>query len=127
MAEPVWLSRALVMAVHEEQLAEHGGAHGIREENLLESALAKPRNHFAYGEPDIFELAASYASGLARNHPFIDGNKRTSFVASVLFLMLNGHEFSAPEAEVPPIWLAFAAGELNEPEIARWLMDHSAS
>jgi death-on-curing protein len=109
------------LALHDEQLAEHGGAQGLRDDNLLESALAKPRNLFAYGEPDFFELAASYAAGLVRNHPFVDGNKRTSFVLAALFLTLNGFEFSAPEAEVPPIWLSFAAGELDEAEIASWL------
>jgi death on curing protein len=121
----VWLDADVLRAVHEEQLAEHGGAPGTRDEGLLESALARPRNQAAYGNPDVAELAAAYGFGLARNHPFIDGNKRTAFVAVELFLELNGRELMASDADCVLTMLAVAAGQMDEPEFARWLQQHT--
>ena len=117
----VWIDPGVIRAVHEEQLAEHGGAAGVRDAGLLESALARPRNLAHYGQPDACELAASYAFGLARNHPFIDGNKRTAFVACELFLVLNGCSLTAPDADCVMVMLSLAAGELEEAEFAQWL------
>lgn len=108
-------------AVHDEQLAEHGGAAGVRDDNLFESALARPRNLVAYGEPDAADLAAAYGCGIARNHPFIDGNKRTAFVAVELFLDCNGFELSADDADCVLTMLAVADGSLPEPEFAAWI------
>ena len=122
----VWIDAAVIRAVHDEQLAEHGGAAGTRDEGLLESALAKPRNLVAYGSPDVADLAAAYGCGIARNHPFIDGNKRTAFVAVELFLALNGHELVASDADCVTTMLAVAAGELDEAGLAAWLRRHSA-
>lgn len=121
----VWLDPDVLRAVHEEQLAEHGGAAGTRDEGLFESALARPRNLAAYGDPDVAELAAAYGFGLARNHPFIDGNKRTAFVAVELFLELNGHELTATDADCVMTLLAVAAGQMDETTFARWLRQHS--
>ena len=121
-----WLNRRLVDAIHLRLLQRHGGAHGIRDAALLESALARPQNLAAYGEPTVFDLAASVAFGIARNHPFIDGNKRTAFLASVLFLRMNGQEFNAEQAEAALIFLRLAAGELSETELAEWLRQNSS-
>ncbi len=126
MAEPVWVELAVVLAIHDEQLAEHGGQSGVRDRGLLESALARPRNQFGYGESSITRLAASLAFGISRNHPFLDGNKRTSLVVAELFLMLNGSELVASDAECVTTFLALAAGELSEDELATWIADHSA-
>ena len=112
------MSKAVVLAVHDAQIAEHGGGHGLRDEGLLEAALDRPRNLFHYGEPDMAALAAAYAYGLAKNHPFVDGNKRTSFVACELFLAINGHELTMDDTEAVTTWLALAAGELEEEELA---------
>ena len=117
----VWIDPAVVLAVHEEQLAEHGGAAGVRDAGLLESALARPRNLAHYGEPDLCELAAAYAFGLARNHPFIDGNKRSAFVATELFLVINGWQLVASDADCVLIMLSLASGEIDEPTFAAWL------
>ncbi len=117
----VWIDPAVVLAVHEEQLAEHGGAAGVRDAGLLESALARPRNLAHYGEPDLCELAAAYAFGLARNHPFIDGNKRSAFVATELFLVLNGWQLVASDADCVLVMLSLASGEIDEPTFAAWL------
>ncbi len=125
MAGWVWLQAAVLRAVHDEQLLEHGGASGVRDEGLFESALARPLNLAAYGEPDVAELAASYGYGLARNHPFIDGNKRTAFVAVELFLALNGHELTADDPACVLTMLAVAAGTLEEPDFAAWLREHT--
>lgn len=119
--EPVWLSRALISAIHDEQIAEHGGSPGLRDEGLLESALARPRNLAAYGEPDLAALAAAYAFGLVRNHPFVDGNKRTAFVAAELFLDLNGQDLVASDEDCVTAMLSLAAGETSEAEFAAWL------
>lgn len=120
----VWIERAVILAVHDEQLVEHGGAAGLRDEGLLDSALARPLNLAAYGEPDIAALAAAYGVGLAKNHAFIDGNKRTAFVAVELFLDLNGVELAASDADCVLTMLAVAAGGLDEDGFAGWLRAH---
>ena len=111
MSDWVWLNRAVLVAAHDEQLAEHGGAAGFRDEGLFDSALARPLNLAAYESPDVAALAASYAVALAKNHPFVDGNKRTAFVAMELFLWLNGQALNADDAECVLAMLAVAAGE----------------
>lgn len=125
MADWHWLSAEVLQAVHDEQLAEHGGAAGTRDAGLFESAMARPVNLAAYGSPDVCELAAAYGYGLARNHPFIDGNKRTAFVALELFLLLNGHELVASDADCVLTMLRVDAGEISEPELAHWIRLHS--
>ena len=117
----VWLSRDLVLAVHDEQLAEHGGATGVRDGGLLESALARPLNRAGYGDPDIAELAAVYALGLIKNHPFIDGNKRTGYVALELFIRLNGLRFPVSDANAVIMTLRLAAGDIAEAEFIAWV------
>ncbi len=117
----VWLDRQVVLAVHDEQLAEHGGATGIRDIGLLESALARPLNLVAYGEPDVAALAAAYGVGIASNHPFVDGNKRTAFVAVELFLALNGHALQADDVACVLAMLAVAASDLDETAFATWI------
>jgi death on curing protein len=119
-----WLSADVLRAVHDEQLAEHGGAPGTRDEGLFESALSRPQNLAAYGGPDVFELAASYAIALAKNHPFVDGNKRTAFVAMELFFAMNGCELAASDEDCVMAMLQVAAGEMSEPELAAWLRHH---
>lgn len=116
-----WIEDSVVWAVHEAQLAEHGGLVGVRDSGLLASALARPRNLAAYGVPDAFDLAAAYAFGLARNHPFIDGNKRTAFVCAELFLALNGQELTVSDAACVTQMLLLAAGDLPESAFAAWL------
>ena len=125
MKEPEWVLRETVLTLHEQSLAQFGGLAGIRDEGLLDSALDRPQNLFAYGKPTLFALAASYAFGLAKNHPFIDGNKRTAFVTAVLFLELNGWRFSAEEADAAVRTLALAAGEMTEAEYEAWLKANS--
>ena len=122
----VWLDPDVALAVHEEQLAEHGGAAGVRDTGLLESALARPRQRAAYGEPDAADLAAAYGYGLARNHPFVDGNKRTAFVAVELFLHLNGWQLQAEDAACVLVMLALAAGDIAEAEFVVWLRERTA-
>ena len=119
----VWIDRMLALALHERQLSEHGGGEGVRDESLLESALARPQQSFAYGNPppDLAALAASLAYGLARNHPFVDGNKRTAAVACELFLALNGATLQADNVELYPVYLSLAEGSLAENELADWL------
>jgi death-on-curing protein len=121
MSEPKWVLRSVIDAMHDMQLAEHGGASGIRDEGMLESALARPLNLYAYGEADLHALAASYAFGLARNHPFVDGNKRTAFLAAYVFLKINGLQLTASEADATHAVLRLAAGEDDELAIAAWL------
>lgn len=123
----VWLDPAVLIAVHEEQLAEHGWASGTRDMGLFESALARPHNLLADGDPDAADLAAAYGCGIARNHPFIDGNQRTAFVAVELFLALNGHALEADDAACVLTMLAVASGSLNEAAFAHWLREHSAA
>jgi death-on-curing protein len=127
MSEPVWLSLDLVTAIHERLLREFGGAGGIREAGLLKSALDRPRNRWAYEAAAVEELAASYAFGIAKNHPFVDGNKRTAFLSLVTFLGLNGIEFDVPEEEAAVVVFALAAGEMSEEGLARWIGDRLAS
>jgi death-on-curing protein len=122
----VWIEASTLLAVHEEQLREHGGGTGVRDVGLFESALNRPVNLAAYGSPDAADLAAAYGFGLARNHPFVDGNKRTAFVAVELFLMLNGWDLQADDGECVLTMLALAAGELSESELAAWIRGHSA-
>ena len=119
----VWIDRMLALALHERQLSEHGGGEGVRDESLLESALARPQQLFAYGNPppDLAALAASLAYGLARNHPFVDGNKRTAAVACELFLALNGATLQADNVELYSVYLSLAEGSLAENELADWL------
>ena len=119
----VWIDRMLALALHERQLSEHGGGEGVRDESLLESALARPQQLFACGNPppDLAALAASLAYGLARNHPFVDGNKRTAAVACELFLALNGATLQADNVELYPVYLSLAEGSLAENELADWL------
>ena len=122
----VWLSRQIVLAVHDEQLREHGGASGVRDEGLLESALARPLNRAGYGEPDTAELAAIYAIGIVRNHPFIDGNKRTGYVAMELFLDLNGIRFMATDADAVVTTLRMAASEISDEAFVDWVKQNAA-
>lgn len=122
--EWIWVAIEVAQAAHLEQLAEHGGAAGVRDARLLESAMARPQNLVAYGEPDAAELAAAYAFGIARNHPFADGNKRTAAVVSETFLVLNGYELVASDAELVVAFLALAAGDLTEDEMTDWFRTH---
>ncbi len=124
MSRWIWLRQDVLLAVHEEQLAEHGGGVGVRDAALFESALARPENLAAYGEPSIAQLAAAYAYGISRNHPFIDGNKRCAFVALELFLNLNGHELVANDASCVLTMLAVAAGDMAEAALADWIGQH---
>lgn len=118
--EWLWVAAEVAAAAHAEQLAEHGGGEGVRDERLLDSAMARPRNLAGYGNPDAAALAAAYAYGIARNHPFVDGNKRTAAVVSETFLILNGYRLTATDAELVVAFVALAAGELSEEEIADW-------
>ena len=124
--EPEWLSLDLALDIHDRQLAEHGGPTGVRDQGMLESALARPLNQWTYGEDDLCALAAAYAYGIARNHPFADGNKRTAWVFARLFLRLNGQALSFAPREAIDIVLALAAGELSEDELADWFRQHLA-
>jgi len=128
MNEPTWVLKQVVLALHSEQLAEHGGSDGIRDENLLDSALARPVNVFAYNNAaDIFDLAAAYAFGIARNHAFIDGNKRTAASVSMTFLRLNGWEVEAPKEEEYSTFLGVAEGSLEQSVLAAWFRAHAAA
>jgi death-on-curing protein len=125
MKEPVWVLRETVCALHERLLSEFGGAAGMRDEGMLESALSRPNKRFAYGSCTISELAAAYAFGLVRNHPFVDGNKRIGFATAVLFLELNRHRFTAAEVDATVRTLALAANDMNETAYAAWLEANS--
>ena len=129
MADGVrWLTLFIVERIHEHQIAEHGGEHGIRDAGLLQSALARPRNRYSYeGGADLYDLAADYAFGISRNHPFMDGNKRTAFLAAYVFLELNGVEIDADEVDVVVVMTALAAGELDQEALARWLRIHGTA
>ena len=120
-----WVGRGALELLHDESLAEHGGAPGLRDEGLFESALARPLNLVAYCAPDVAELAAAYGVGLAKNHPFVDGNKRVAFLAVGLFLALNGRRLVATQAEATAAVLAVAAGELDERAFAAWIRERS--
>jgi death-on-curing protein len=124
MTEPEWLELDIVLDFHAEQLALFGGADGIRDLGLLESALARPVNKFAYGETSLAALAAAYGFGIAQNHPFIDGNKRTALASLIVFLGLNGIELDAPQDQTTAIVLSLAAGEITEDVFTRWIADH---
>jgi len=123
MDDPVWMSIELVIAIHQRQLAEHGGADGVRDQGMLQSAISRPRKRFAYEDPTptIPDLAAAYAFGIAKNHAFIDGNKRTAAVVCETFLLLNGYSLHASDVELYPIFLSLAESSLPETELARWL------
>ena len=129
MSEWVWLNRAVIIAIHELQLAEHGGGTGVRDAGLLDSALGKPQQLNNYGEPppDAAALAASYGYGISRNHPFIDGNKRTGYVSAELFLRLNGWRLTADDASCVVTMLAVAAGDITEEAFAAWLRAHAVA
>ena len=120
-AEPLWILERVVLAVHDQLLAAHGGAEGVRDAGALESALARPRQHYAYSSPDLTELTAVYTAGLVRNHPFVDGNKRTGFAIGIVFLELNGFDFKASEEDATQAVLALAAGTLDETGCVVWL------
>lgn len=124
--EPVWLDARDANAIHDRQLAEHGGGRGVRDEGLLDSALARPVNRWSYGENDTASLAAAYAYGVARNHPFIDGNKRTAWVLARLFLAINGHRLKFDSSDAIAMMLALAAGELEEDVVAEWFRSRLA-
>lgn len=125
MEEPIWLTRAIVEAIHGEQILEHGGSLGLRDEGLLESALARPRNRWEYEpESDLATLAAACGFGIARNHPFVDGNKRAALVAVYTFLWVNGLELEAPEPEVYSMILGLADGSNSEDTLANWIRFH---
>lgn len=125
--EPIWIEPRLVEVIHERQLSEHGGSRGIRDRGGLESALARPRQLHAYGgaEVDLPALAAAYAFGIARNHPFVDGNKRTAYVVCRTFLVINGWDIVGPLSERYPVFLGLAAGEIEEFELAEWIRSHA--
>ncbi|MBL0923193.1 MAG: type II toxin-antitoxin system death-on-curing family toxin [Sphingomonadaceae bacterium] len=122
--EPHWLDARDALAIHDRQIAEHGGISGVRDANLLDSALARPVNQWNYGADDPAALAAAYAYGVARNHPFADGNKRTAWVLARLFLALNGHVLAFNQADATQMVLALAAGELSENELTDWFRQH---
>jgi death-on-curing protein len=124
MSEPEWLDIDIVLDVHAEQLALFGGADGVRDRGLIESALGRPRHKFAYGESDLAALAAAYAFGIAKNHPFVDGNKRTAFASMLVFLGLNGIDFDVPPQDATVMILSLAAGEVSEESLARWIRDN---
>ena len=125
MKEPYWLTRGEALSLHGLMLSDYGGLEGVRDENMPESALAKPRHKFEYGKPTMTELAASYAVGVVRNHPFLDGNKRTGFMLATGFLERNGYDFTATEADAAVRTLALAAGAMSEAAYAAWLEANS--
>lgn len=120
-----WIDKRALLMLHDESLVDHGGAPGLRDEGLLDSALARPLNLLAYGDPDFADLAATYGVGLAKNHPFVDGNKRAAFLSVGLFLMLNGYRLAAGQAEATVAMLDVAAGELDEAAFASWIRANS--
>ncbi len=125
MTEPVWIHLQAVFQFHDLSIAEFGGSMGIRDRGAIESALSRPRNLLAYGNPDVFDLAAAYTSGLSQNHGFIDGNKRTAFVTGALFLEINGYQLEAEQAEVIAAMLSLAEHVIDEAGYAQWLRDHA--
>jgi death-on-curing protein len=127
VSEPIWIKKATILAAHAEVLAEYGGLEGIRDEGLLESALARPRNVFTYGGVnDFHKLAAFYAIGIAHNHPFVDGNKRAAFIAMALFLAANGLRLTANQVDATNTFLEVAAGKLNEDELTAWIQKNTS-
>ena len=127
MKEPIWVSEKIVLAIHEDQLAQHGGSAGIRDENLLGASLARPKHLFTYGQPKIFDLAAAYGYGLANNHPFIDGNKRTAFMVMYTFLGLNNYWLEVEEIEVVVKMEGLTTNKETQESLALWLEKHSTS
>ena len=125
MREPYWLTREECLALHDMMLSHYGGITGVRDDHLLESALARPQQLLAYGKPSMAELAAAYTAGIVKNHPFLDGNKRTGFMLGAGFLERNGHEFHATEADAALRTLALAAGEMTETAYAQWMKANS--
>jgi len=125
VTEPFWITREVVLSTHGDLLNRFGGLDGIRDESLLESALNRPQQLFAYGDPSLFDLAAAYAAGVVKNHPFLDGNKRSGFMAAYIFLGANGLDLEAPEEEVVERTLALAAGVIGEAEYGAWLQKSS--
>lgn len=124
--EPVWLSRTVVDAIHADQVREHGGLPGVRDDNVLESALARARQKWTYGERDVAVLAAAYGFGIVTSHPYRDGNKRIGFLALVTFLGVNGHDLDTTDADVVATIVELAAGRLTEDELAQWIREHLA-
>lgn len=126
MSEPVWIRADVALAIHRRQLSEHGGAEGVRDAGLLSSALARPRHLLAHSDvkPDFAALASAYAFGIVRNHPFVDGNKRTAYVVCRTFLILNGHDIAATREEKYSTFLDLARGELSEAELVTWMREH---
>jgi death on curing protein len=122
--EPEWVSMPIVLAIHDEQLVIHGGSVGLRDTALLESALGRPRNKWAYENAELPELAAAYGYGIVRNHPFVDGNKRTALLVIYTFLGVNGIDFIVPEADAAAMILSLAAGKVSEESLARWIRDN---
>jgi death-on-curing protein len=128
MSEPIWLDRQSVVLLQAESLAQHGGSSGVRDAGLLDSALMRPMNNWNYNsEADLAALAAAYGFGLARNHPFVDGNKRIAFIATALFLRLNGYRLSSNPLDEIQTMLSLAAGELSEEDFAVWIRNHTKS
>lgn len=125
MVEPTWITIAVAQAIHQDQMATHGGSYGLRDEGLLASALARPQNKYSYESADIYQLAAAYGFGIAKNHPFIDGNKRTAFQVMYAFLKVNGWTINAPEEEVVLTMRDVAASDTSEEELAQWLKQYS--
>ncbi len=124
MNEPFWLTPQMIVAIHDEQLTIHGGASGLRDQGMLESALDRPKHRWSYEPADLAGLAAAYAFCIARSRPFVDGNKRTALLALYTFLGVNEVDFIVPEADAAAIILALAAGEVSEPSLARWIRDN---
>ena len=125
MNEPFWISEDIAKLIHADQIAQHGGSPGIRDKNLLGASLARPRHLFAYGEPTLFDLAAAYGYGLAKNHPFIDGNKRVAFMVMYTFLGLNGYFLEVPEMDVVVMMERLATDQENQESLAKWLEENS--
>ena len=125
MSDPIWVRQDIAIAIHERVLADHGGESGIRDSGLLESALARPQQIHAYDDPDLATLAAAYAAGIIRNHPFLDGNKRVGFMVAYLFLACNGVTLTATEVSATRAVLDLAAGDMTEAQFAQWLRDHT--
>ncbi|GAB4525240.1 MAG: type II toxin-antitoxin system death-on-curing family toxin [Pleurocapsa sp.] len=127
MLEPIWITEKIVLAIHEDQLAQHGGSSGIRDENLLGASLARPKHIFTYGNPTIFDLAAAYSYGIAKNHPFVDGNKRTAFMVMYTFLGLNDYWLEVPEPEVVIKMEGLTTNIETQESIAVWLNDNTVT
>lgn len=125
MNEPLWMSEEIVRVIHQDQIRQHGGSSGVRDENLLPASLARPRHLFTYEQPDLFDLAAAYGYGLAKNHPFIDGNKRTAFAVMATFLLVNGYLLDVPEKDVVQMMERLASDRETQEHLAQWLRKNS--